>query len=191
MFEKSKLLTGLFVFSEANFFLALVVTYIFYHSRGGMGLASTGAPTAARSLDVARAAGNTLLLLASSVTMWLAGRSLQRARRVGLCGWLLVTIALGVLFLVGQGNEWLRLLQAGVTISRDLFGTTFFTLTGFHGLHVLMGLVALLGVFALALAGDFPGPHNAAVEAVALYWHFVDAVWVVVFSVVYLGVFLP
>jgi heme/copper-type cytochrome/quinol oxidase subunit 3 len=188
--EKSKLLTGLFIFSEANFFLALVVTYIFYHSRGGTGFVSTGAPTAAGSLDVARAGENTLLLLASSVTVWLAGRSLRRARRPGLCCWLLVTIALGVLFLVGQGNEWLRLMHAGVTISRDLFGTTFFTLTGFHGLHVLMGLVALISVVVLALAGDFPGPHNAAVEAVALYWHFVDGVWVVVFSVVYLGAFL-
>jgi heme/copper-type cytochrome/quinol oxidase subunit 3 len=189
MFEKSKLLTGLFVFSEANFFLALMVTYIFYQGSGGTGFASTGTPTAASSLEIGRAGLNTLLLLGSSVTMWLAGKSLRRERRIGLSGWLLVTIGLGVLFLFGQSTEWLKLIHAGVTISRNMFGTTFFTLTGFHGFHVLMGLVALVILFGLALAGDFHGPHAAAVEAVALYWHFVDAVWLVVFSVVYLGVF--
>jgi heme/copper-type cytochrome/quinol oxidase subunit 3 len=185
--EKTKLLTALLVFSEANFFLALIVTYVVYHGSGGTGFATTGAPTAASSLDTVRAGFNTLLLLGSSVTMGLAGKSLRRERRGGLVGWLLVTIGLGLCFLVGQGEEWLRLIQAGVTISRDLFGTTFFTLTGFHGLHVFMGLIALMIVCVLALAGDFPGRRTAAVESVALYWHFVDAVWVVVFSVVYLG----
>lgn len=185
--EKTKLLTGLLVFSEANFFLALIVTYVVYHGSAGTGFATTGAPTAASSLDTVRAGFNTLLLLGSSITMGLAGKSLRREHRGGLVGWLLVTIGLGLGFLVAQGQEWLRLIQAGVTISRDLFGTTFFTLTGFHGLHVFMGLIALMIVCVLALAGDVSGRRTAAMEAVALYWHFVDAVWVVVFSVVYLG----
>lgn len=187
MIEKSKLLTGLFVFSEANFFLALIVTYLVYHGSGGTGFATGSAPTAASSLDVVRAGFNTLLLLGSSVTMWLAGKSLRHERRVGLFGWLLVTIGLGLLFLVGQSLEWLRLIHTGVTISRNLFGTTFFTLTGFHGFHVFMGLIALTIVCVLALVGDFPGRRTPAVEAVALYWHFVDVVWLVVFSVVYVG----
>jgi len=95
----------------------------------------------------------------------------------------------GVIFLTGQGIEWNFLIRHGQTISRDLFGTTFFTLTGFHGFHVLAGLLILGILFILSLTGNFNHKNTVnSVGAVALYWHFVDIVWVFIFSIVYLGV---
>jgi heme/copper-type cytochrome/quinol oxidase subunit 3 len=100
---------------------------------------------------------------------------------------LLATIVLGAVFLFGQGKEYLRLIDQHVTISRDVFSSAFFTLTGFHGFHVFVGLVVLLIMLGLAQAGDFRGgAHLDAVDTASWYWHFVDAVWVVIFSVVYL-----
>ena len=99
---------------------------------------------------------------------------------------LFATVLLGAIFLYGQGREYQRLISQNVTISRNLFGSTFFTLTGFHGLHVFMGLVAITILFGLALAGTFKKPHSVAIEAISLYWHFVDVVWIVIFATVYL-----
>jgi heme/copper-type cytochrome/quinol oxidase subunit 3 len=179
MIEKSKLGVGLFLASEANFFLLLIFAYVYYPGGPGSG------PTAASSLDAGTAGLNTVCLLSSSATMWRAEHNLERGNAARLCGWLLATVVLGAIFLIGQGREYVALIMQNVTVSRDLFGTTFFTLTGFHGLHVLVGLVALTILLGLALAGDFTGGRSVAVEAVALYWHFVDAVWIVIFSIVY------
>jgi heme/copper-type cytochrome/quinol oxidase subunit 3 len=190
MMAKSKLLMGFFLFSEANFFLTLIVVYIFYNGAGGMGLGTTGGPTAAGSLKPGVAGINTLILVASSITMWLADKSLERDRRAGLRGWLLVTIILGAVFLTEQGREWTALISRNVTISRDLFGSTFFTLTGLHGFHVGIGLVALTILFGLALTGKPTPQHADAVASMALYWHFVDAVWIVIYSVIYLRTLL-
>src|SRR5207253_1207119 len=99
---------------------------------------------------------------------------------------LVATIALGAIFLVGQGIEYAGLLSSDVTVSRNLFGTTFFTMTGFHGFHVFVGLVMLTIVAGFAFAGHYKGGRSAALGAISLYWHFVDLVWVVIFSVVYL-----
>jgi len=118
--------------------------------------------------------------------MWLGGRSLARRNPSGLLLWVAATIVLGAVFLLGQVREWAGLIRGNVTISRDLFGTTFFTLTGFHGLHVFLGLLLLIMVGALALRGQFHGPTSSGVEVVSLYWHFVDAVWIVVYSLIYL-----
>ncbi len=101
--------------------------------------------------------------------------------------WLIATIVLGLIFLVGQGLEYWRLLTNNVTVSRNMFGTTFFTLTGFHGFHVLVGLVMLAAFTGIAMTGRFKGPRSGALSALSLYWHFVDAVWVVIFSIVYIG----
>ena len=118
----------------------------------------------------------TVLLLASSVTIWLAERSQRRGQAGAMRGWLFATIALGVAFLAGQGLEYAKLIAEGVTISANLFGTTFYMLTGFHGLHVFGGLVALVILFGLALAraNAFDDPHSTALETTSLYWHFVD-----------------
>ena len=169
-----------FIGTEAIFFVMLILAYVYYHSAAHTGL------VAARVLDSGRAGINTVFLVASSATLWLGAKSLEQRRGGALIAWLAVTIILGALFLVGQGREWLTLVRANVTVSRDLFGTTFFTLTGFHGLHVLLGLCLLALLFGLAVARRFQGPTSAAIEAVALYWHFVDAVWIGIYSLIYL-----
>ncbi len=90
-----------------------------------------------------------------------------------------------LLFLFGQGREYFNLYRNDVTVSRNVFGTSFFTLTGFHGLHVMLGLLALCILLGLAMAGDFQTGQSNAIRAVALYWHFVDWIWVLIFFVVY------
>jgi heme/copper-type cytochrome/quinol oxidase subunit 3 len=122
--------------------------------------------------------------------MAMAARAYRRDHRGRLAAWLGVTIALGAVFLVGQGTEYAALLHEDVTISRNLFGTTFFTLTGFHGLHVLIGLVLLFVLQGLTRFGGEHQPRAGAMEAASIYWHFVDGVWVVIFAIVYLWAFL-
>ena len=166
--------TALFIASESIFFLSIVAVYV--------ALRPGGLPTAKAELDVARTAVFSAFLFASSATMALAERRRSRP-------WLVLTAALGVAFLAGQGLEYARLLGGGIASSTGLFGTTFFTLTGLHGLHVIIGLAAIGG---LAVASRRHGAlvRSVAWEGVAWYWHFVDAVWIVVFSVVYLGTLL-
>jgi heme/copper-type cytochrome/quinol oxidase subunit 3 len=163
-----------FIASESVFFLAIVLAYIAYRD--------SGLATARANLDVGRTAIFSLALFASSGTMVLAARARSAA-------WLAATMLLGAIFLIGQGSEYARLLAEGIGPGSALFGTTFFTLTGLHGLHVLAGLVAFAALFAANL-GRARAVSAVAWEAVGLYWHFVDAVWVVVFSVVYLGTLL-
>ena len=162
---------ALFIASESTFFLGIVVAYIV--------LRDQGMATAKTQLDVGRTAIFSLLLFSSSATMAVAS-----ARRDRL--WLAATALLGAAFLTGQGLEYARLLRAGIRPGTELFGTAFFTLTGLHGLHVLVGLVLLGALFlAATLRPRRIGP--VAWESIGLYWHFVDSVWLVVFTVVYLG----
>lgn len=175
----SKLGVALFIASEATFFTLLVLAYVFLHGAGA-------GPRAPGHLDPARTGAFTLFLLASSGTFWLAERRLRSGRRRAFALLVAATVALGIVFLVGQGTEWAHLLRAGVAPRADPFATSFFTLTGFHGLHVLVGLV-LLGVTAGLGAGADGARWRAVVEGAGWYWHFVDAVWVVIFAVVYLG----
>jgi heme/copper-type cytochrome/quinol oxidase subunit 3 len=127
-----------------------------------------------------------LFLVASSFTIWRSEANLQRGKQRATTGWLAATILLGGIFLVGQAIEYRGLYKSGVGVSSNLFATTFFTLTGFHGLHVCVGLILLLVLLGLALAGDFKNGRSPALQAVGLYWHFVDVVWVFVFSVIYI-----
>jgi heme/copper-type cytochrome/quinol oxidase subunit 3 len=163
-----------FIASESIFFLAIVLAYVAYRE--------TGLATAKAELDVGRTAIFSVALFASSGTMALA--ALRRSRL-----WLAATIGLGAIFLAGQGSEYARMLAVGIGPSSAMFGTTFFTLTGLHGLHVLAGVAALLALFTAATSRA-AAVAPVAWEAVSLYWHFVDAVWVVVFGVVYLGTVL-
>ena len=180
--SKARLGVTMFIVSETTFFLTLIIGYAFYHTYPGAG------PTAATSLDVGRTAAFSVLLFSSSATIWLAGRCYSREGQKGVAMWLIITVLLGGAFLFGQAIEYVELYSHGVTISRNMFGTMFFTLTGFHGIHVFAGLTALAIVAWLVLLGEMKDKesHAEAFEAVSLYWHFVDAVWVVVFSVVYL-----
>src|SRR6185436_5141661 len=128
----------------------------------------------------------TICLLSSSITIHMAQRFLERGKQGAfLISWL-VTFVLGGLFLFGTGQEWHRLIyDKGLTISTNLFGTTYYSLVGLHASHVIAGLIMMGVVLAFALAGRVGRPHSPRVEVLGLYWHFVDAVWVVVFTVVY------
>lgn len=162
---------ALFIVSESVFFLGVTIAYVVFREQG--------LATARAQLDVGRTALFSVLLFASSGTVGLAAA--RRSRR-----WLALTVFLGAGFLAGQSLEYARLLGAGLGPGSELFGTTFFTLTGLHAIHVLVGLVLLVTLFAASTARP-QRVGRSAWEAIAMYWHFVDAVWVVVFSVVYLG----
>jgi cytochrome c oxidase subunit I+III len=175
----------LFILSEVVFFAFLIIAYVYFRDSPAV---ANGPNAKSVLLDsMGQTVIFTICLFASSGTIWMADRSIARGNEGGFRLWLAATILLGGTFLVGQALEYYHLLTDNITISRNLFGTTFFTLTGFHGLHVLVGLIALLIILGLALAGQFKGQrHNGAVQAVSFYWHFVDVVWVFVFSIVYL-----
>jgi cytochrome c oxidase subunit I len=169
-----------FIFSEATFFACLIVAYIEYRRRSLTG-------PGPQDLDVLGTLLFSLFLFASSATIYFAERRIHAGNDRGFRRWWLATIVLGALFLVGQLTEYVRLYADGITISDNPFTSAFFTLTGFHGLHVLIGLIMLATVLKFAFAGDYAGGRRRTViTTVSIYWHFVDAVWVVVFSVVYL-----
>ncbi len=182
--EKNRVAMVSFLMSEGCFFVMLILAYLFYNNHAMNG------PTPAATLNARTTGIYTLCLLASSLTIWLAEKQLN-ARRHAAFGWLMVlTILLGGIFIFGQAREYLHIFHAGITVNSNLFATTFFTLTGFHGLHVCVGLIALMVVMGLAWAGDFKDGRLEALKSIGLYWHFVDAVWVVVFSVIYLRLLL-
>lgn len=183
-FNTAKLATAVFILSEAVFFGFLIAAYIYFYG------ATVHGPNAARSLDPPRTLIFTICLLASSGTMWIAERHLKAANVAGFRGWLIATIVLGAIFIAGQAWEYIGLISKAVTPERNLFGATFFTLTGFHGFHVLCGLAALSIVLLLTFMRSFGEKEASGVGAVSIYWHFVDAVWIVIFSLVYLTVWL-
>lgn len=164
--------------AEAAIFTIFVVAYLFY-----VGKSLTGpVPKDVLSPPIVY----TICLLFSSLTIHLATKSLLRGsvRSFGIL-WL-ATIALGAAFLYGTATEWHRLIyRDGLTISTNLFGTTYYSLVGLHGFHVIVGLAALSIVMALTLRGNVKLEHAGRVDVLSLYWHFVDAIWVVVFTVVY------
>ncbi|HEX3940026.1 MAG TPA: heme-copper oxidase subunit III [Acidobacteriaceae bacterium] len=167
------------IVAESAIFTIFVIAYIYYIGK------SLSGPTPRQVLEVP--VWNTVCLLSSSLTMWLAERSLrQNAMRV-FCGWWALTEALGATFLTGTAIEWHKLIyHDGLTISTNLFGTTFYSLVGLHATHVIVGLIMLTLVLIFGLTGKLKPEHSRRVEVLSLYWHFVDAVWVVVFTVVYI-----
>jgi len=168
---------GLIV-AESAVFTIFVAAYIYYIGK------SLGGPTPARVLDLPVVVS--ILLWSSSVTIHVAVRALRDGRVQTFTLWWLVTILLGALFLAGTGVEWHRLIyQDGLTIRTNLFGTTFYSLVGLHASHVIVGLLLLTIVLLLALGGHVNRSHAGRAETLSLYWHFVDAVWVVVVLVVY------
>ncbi|HEV3329522.1 MAG TPA: cytochrome c oxidase subunit 3 [Bryobacteraceae bacterium] len=183
MRQRARLGMAMFLLSEAVFFFMLIAAFVYFR---------TQSLAAARvNLSLGAAAVFTACLLASSFTMW-------RAAVTGLRGWLAGTIGLGGVFLFGQAREYQRLsiADAGWTFytpyqttyspTKSLFGTTFLTLTGLHALHVLVGIVMLAILLGLASSRRSGRRHTVVVETVALYWYFVDIVWVAIFAIVYL-----
>jgi cytochrome c oxidase subunit 3/cytochrome o ubiquinol oxidase subunit 3 len=164
--------------AEAAIFTIFVVAYLFY-----MGKSLSG-PTPQQVLHVPILF--TVCLLSSSLTIHLAVRSLRKAETGAFASWWLLTLLLGATFLAGTVVEWRHLIyDEGLTIQTNLFGTTYYSLVGLHAFHVLMGLLALSLVWLFAVFGKVKREHAERVDTLALYWHFVDTVWVVVFLVVY------
>jgi cytochrome c oxidase subunit 3/cytochrome o ubiquinol oxidase subunit 3 len=129
----------------------------------------------------------TFILLMSSVSMVLAQEGYRRGDQKWGLRWLLLTIALGLVFLSGQAVEFDTFFNKGMTLQTNLFSQTFYTMVGFHGAHVAIGVIILLALAGASLTNWFTQRHrDVAVECAALYWHFVDIVWIVIFSVVYL-----
>jgi heme/copper-type cytochrome/quinol oxidase subunit 3 len=182
-YDTAKLTVAVFIGSEAVFFGFLIAAYIYYSG-------AIHGPNARTSLDPARTLIFTICLIASSGTMWVAERRLAAARQTAFRVWLAATILLGSVFLAGQAIEYTGLITKSVTPERNLFGATFFTLTGFHGFHVLCGVIALTTLLVLTFMRGFGTRQGSGVAAIAMYWHFVDIVWIVIFSLVYLAVWL-
>jgi cytochrome c oxidase subunit III len=165
--------------TEAALFTIFVVAYLFYIGK------SLNGPYPAQVLKVPILA--TICLLASSATIMLAERALRQGYGVRFKGWWFLTILLGVEFLRATAVEWHHLISTHhLTISTNLFGTTYYSLVGFHALHVTVGLILLTLVLISSICGYVTQAQGERVEALSLYWHFVDVVWIVVFLVVYI-----
>jgi len=164
---------------EAAIFTIFVVAYIFYIGK------SLSGPMPGQVLEIPII--TTICLLSSSLTIHFAVRALQRGNIGSFKIFWFITLALGAIFLVGTAREWHRLIyEKGLTISTNLFGTTYYSLVGLHAFHVTAGLMGLLLVMLLSVAGKVHQENAEPVDVFSLYWHFVDVVWVVVFTVVYL-----
>jgi cytochrome c oxidase subunit 3 len=164
--------------AEAAIFTIFVVAYVFY-----VGKSLTGPmPKDVLSVPIVY----TICLLSSSLTIHFAAKSLRRGGVLSFGVLWLATITLGAAFLYGTSTEWYRLIyKEGFTISTNLFGTTYYSLVGLHGFHVVVGLLSLSIVMVFTLLGSVRSEHAERIDVLSLYWHFVDVVWIVVFTVVY------
>jgi heme/copper-type cytochrome/quinol oxidase subunit 3 len=178
--DNRKLGMWTFIGSECLLFGTLISTYLVYEGR------SVAGPTTHEILDIPVTSLSTFDLLMSSLAMVLALAAVARGDRVWSRVWLATTALLGAIFLGFQAYEFTTFVHEGLTLGVSLFGSTFFVLTGFHGGHVLIGVIWLSTLLVRSFQGKL-GPDKAMnVEIVGLYWHFVDVVWIVIFTVVYL-----
>src|SRR5438874_13548198 len=178
-----KLAIWLFLSSEALFFGAFISTYFLYRGRDAQyhqGLRPE------KLLNIPFTSVTSFVLLMSSLTMVLALAAIQRGDQRRLRIWLLATALLGATFISGQVYEFTSFIRQGLTIKTNVFGSSFFVLTGFHGVHVTLGIVMLLSLWNMSMRGKLPTEKAEVVEIAGLYWHFVDVVWIVIFTVVYL-----
>jgi heme/copper-type cytochrome/quinol oxidase subunit 3 len=176
----TKLAMWLFLASDCLLFGALISTYVLYRGSSLVG------PYPSEVFDIPYTSVSSFVLLASSLTMVLALAAIQRGEMGRMRVWLLATALLGMTFVGGQVYEFTTFYREGLTLSTNLFGTTFYVLTGFHGTHVGVGVLMLLSLVAMSFTGRITPRDTMAVELVGLYWHFVDIVWIVIFTVVYL-----
>ena len=166
------------IIGESAIFTIFVVAYVYYIGR------STYGPTP-QILDVP--VFNTVCLLSSSITILLAEHAIKHGRMRTFGWWWAATMLLGIEFIAGTTIEWHKLIfEDGLSLRTNLFGTTFYSLVGLHATHVIVGLIGLSLIMAFTLAGRVEQRHAERIQVFSLYWHFVDAVWVVVFTVVYL-----
>jgi cytochrome c oxidase subunit 3/cytochrome o ubiquinol oxidase subunit 3 len=176
----TKIAMWVFLASECLLFGALITTYVLYR-----GASDTG-PYPADVFDIPYTSVSSFVLLASSLTMVLSLAAAQKRDVARMRLWLLATALLGLTFVGGQVYEFTVFYDEGLSITTNLFGTTFYVLTGFHGVHVTVGILMLLSLVGFSVADRLPDDAAFPVEMVGLYWHFVDIVWIIIFTVVYL-----
>ncbi len=176
-----------FITSEALIFANIIAGYLYLEVRQGSWVLPNGDHLLGPDIYTLILIINTIILFSSSIPARLFGRALAQGDQSRLKRYLITTAIMGAIFVGLQfGVEYPHLISLGFTPQTNIFGSSFFTLTGFHGLHVTVGVIFLVICWLRALRGDFTGKRHFAVEAVEMYWHFVDGVWVVVFTVVYL-----
>ena len=170
----------LFLGSECLFFGSFIAAYLLYRDRNISG------PYPKDLFDIPFTSVSSFVLLMSSVSMVLALAAIQRGdvRRMRI--WLLTTALLGIVFLSGQAFEFTEFYREGLRLDTNMFGTTFFVLTGFHGAHVTVGVLILLSMWGASFKGKLTQENSLNVELAGLYWHFVDIVWIIIFTMVYL-----
>ena len=178
--SNAKLAMWVYLGSDCLLFGALISTYLLLRHRSVEGLGPEDV------FDIPFTSVSSFVLLMSSLTMVLALSAIQRGEDRRMRIWLAATALLGASFIAGQIYEFTAFIREGLTIKTNLFGSSFFVLTGFHGVHVTLGILMLLSLYAISVRGGL-GPEKAeVVELTGLYWHFVDIVWIVIFTVVYL-----
>ena len=178
--SNNKLLMWVFLGSECLLFGGLISTYLIYRSRFADG------PAPGDIFDIPFTSVSSFVLLMSSLTMVLSLSSLQRGDYRNTRLWLLTTALLGALFIGGQVYEFTTFLREGLGYSTSPFSSAFFTLTGFHGVHVSIGIVMLMSLYVSSMRGNLKRESSETLEIVGLYWHFVDVVWIIIFTVIYL-----
>ena len=178
--DNRKLMMWLFLASDCLFFGAFIAAYLLYRDRSIVG------PYPGDLFDIPFTSVSAFVLLMSSVTMVLALAAIQKGDRRSMQVWLFTTALLGLLFISGQAYEFTQFNHEGLSLSTNLFGSTFFVLTSFHGAHVTLGIVILLSLCVGSLQGRIQQKDSLNVELAGLYWHFVDIVWIVIFTLVYL-----
>jgi len=175
-----KLGMWLFLGSECLLFGGLISTYMLYRGRVGQG------PTPAQVFDIPFTSVSSFVLLMSSLTMVLAVSSATKKDDRGTTLWLTVTALLGATFVGGQVYEFTAFKSEGLGFGTSLFSSSFYTLTGFHGVHVTVGIIMLMAMVGIIQRSEFPGSKAETIEMIGLYWHFVDIVWIVIFTLIYL-----
>ncbi len=178
--SNNKLAMWLFLGSECLLFGGLISTYMLYRGRVATG------PNPEQVYDIPFTSVSSFVLLMSSLTMVLAVSAAKRHDVRNTRLWLVTTAVLGATFVGGQVYEFTTFYRKGLGFTTSLFGSSFYTLTGFHGAHVTVGIIMLLSLVVITFRGRIPGDRSEVVELVGLYWHFVDIVWIVIFTLVYL-----
>jgi len=189
--SNNKLMMWVFLGSECLLFGALISTYLLYKSRfvDRFGVLENGEPNPlgpGEIFDIPFTSMSSFILLGSSLTMVLALSAITRGDYPRFRIWTLTTAALGATFIAGQIYEFTEFAGYGLGYTTNIFGSAFYTLTGFHGVHVSVGILMLLAIYVMHKQGRLNQDKAETVEIVGLYWHFVDVVWILIFTVVYL-----
>ena len=176
-----KLGMWLFLSSDCLFFGGFIATFLLYRDRGGQ-----KGPTPKEIFDIPFTSTTSFILLMSSLTMVLALAAIQRGDHRRFRIWILATALFGATFIAGQIFEFTEFTREGLNLDTSVFGSSFYVLTGLHGAHVTVGIIWLLSLWGLSLQNRLPTERAESVEVAGLYWHFVDVVWIVIFTVIYL-----